>query len=88
MERQMRRYSILLATLLVSACIYGAATPARAEAHPFCLAGGPANTVECDYATLAQCQATAAGGLGYCVTNPGYSLNSYASYAGDGKRMR
>jgi hypothetical protein len=84
----MRRYSILLAGLLASARIYGAATPARDEAHPFCLAGGSANAVGCDYATLAQCQATAAGGLGYCVTNPGYTLNAYASYAGRGKRMR
>jgi hypothetical protein len=82
----MRRVPILLATLLTSVFIYGATGPARAEAAPVCLAGGSANTLECDYTTLAQCEATAAGGLGYCVTSPGYALSAYASYAKGGKR--
>jgi hypothetical protein len=82
----MRRVPILLATLLTSLCIYGATAPARAEGYPVCLAGGSANTVECDYATLAQCEATAAGGLGYCIASPGYALNANASYGRSGKR--
>jgi hypothetical protein len=34
-----------------------------------------------------QCRATASGGLGYCVMNPAYSSNAYASYRGAGKRF-
>jgi hypothetical protein len=83
----MRRVPLILASLLVSVCIYGATAPARAEAYPVCLAGGSANTIECGYATLAQCEASAAGGLGYCVASPGYALNAYASYGRGGKRM-
>jgi len=83
----MRRFLAVLAPLLASACIDGMATPARAETYPVCLAGGSANTLECEYATLAQCKATASGGLGYCITNPGYALSAYASYRNAGKRM-
>jgi hypothetical protein len=86
-RNEMQRSLIALATLLAAASIYGAATPARAETYPVCLAGGSANTVECDYANLAQCQATASGGLGYCITNPAYTLGAYASYRSAGKRM-
>jgi hypothetical protein len=87
MENQMRRFLTILAPLLTSACIYGAATPAHAEAHSFCLTGGSENALQCDYATLAQCQATASGGLGYCVTIPGHTASAYASYRSGGKRM-
>jgi len=83
----MQRSLIALATLLAAASIYGAATTAHAETYPVCLAGGSADTVECDYANLAQCQATASGGLGYCITNPAYTLGAYASYRSAGKRM-
>jgi hypothetical protein len=84
----MRRFLVVLAPLLASACIYGMATPARAETYPVCLAGGSANALECDYVNLAQCRSTASGGLGYCITNPGYStLSPYASYRSAGKRM-
>ena len=83
----MRRFLVVLAPLLAAACIYGMATPAHAETYPVCLAGGSANTIECDYTTLAQCQATASGGLGYCITNPGYASSAYASYRSAGKRM-
>ncbi len=82
----MRRVPILLATLLASLCISGATAPAHAESYPVCLACGSANTLECDYATLAQCEASAAGGLGYCVTSSRYALNAYASAGRSGKR--
>jgi Protein of unknown function (DUF3551) len=87
MEKKMRRFLVVLAPLLTSACIYGMATPARAETYPVCLASGSDNTIECDYANLAQCQAAASGGVGYCVTNP-YTLSASASYRSAGKRMR
>jgi len=83
----MRRVPILLATLLASLSIYGATAPARAESYPVCLAGGSANTLECDYATLAQCEASAAGGLGYCIASPGYALDANARYGRRGKPM-
>ena len=82
----MPRFLAILAPFLALTCIYGAAAPARAEAYPVCLAGGSANTLECDYATLAQCEATATGGLGYCVTSPGYAVNAYARYRGADRR--
>jgi hypothetical protein len=85
---EMRRFLIVLAALLTSACIFSVATPASAATYPVCLAGGSTDAVLCDYANLAQCQATASGGLGYCVTNPEYSSNAYASYRGAGKRIR
>ena len=81
----MRRFPAIAATLFALVCISGVAMPARAEAGPVCLAGGSANALQCDYATLAQCQATAAGGLGYCVTNP-HAVTAYASYGRRGQQ--
>lgn len=75
----MRRFLTILAPVLTLACIYGA-LPASAEEYPVCLAGGSANTLECEYASLAQCQASASGGLGYCVTRPINAESAYASY--------
>ena len=63
------------------------ATPAGAATYPFCLAGGQNNAIQCDYANLEQCQATASGGLGYCVTNPGYPSDAYASHRGARERI-
>jgi len=83
----MRRVPVLLATLLASLSIYGSTAPARAESYPVCLAGGSANTLECDYATLAQCEASAAGGLGYCIASPGYARDANARYGRGGKPM-
>jgi hypothetical protein len=84
----MRRFPIALAALLTSACISNMATPAGAATYPVCVAGGTTDAVLCDYANLAQCQATASGGLSYCVTNPEYTSNACASYRGAGKRIR
>jgi hypothetical protein len=83
----MRRILNVLAPLLASACIFSGTTQASAETYPVCLAGGTTDALLCDYASLAQCEATASGGLGYCVTNPGYTSNAYASYRGAGKRI-
>lgn len=82
----MRRSLIALAALLAVACTNSVATPAHAETYPVCLADGAANALECDYASFAQCRATASGGLGYCVTNPASTLDAYASYRSTGKR--
>lgn len=84
----MRRFFIVLAPLLTSACIFCVATPAGAATYPVCLAGGTADAILCDYANLAQCQATASGAGGYCVTNPEYASSANASYRGAGKRIR
>ena len=85
---EMRRFHIALAALLASMWIFSVATPAGAATYPVCLAGGNADAVLCDYANLAQCRATASGAGGYCVTNPEYTFNAYASYRGAGKRIR
>jgi hypothetical protein len=82
----MRRYLIILAPLLASACMFSATTPARAEGYPVCLTGGGNDMVQCDFANLAQCQATASGGLGSCSVSPGYASSAYASYRGTGRR--
>jgi hypothetical protein len=84
---EMRRFPITLAALLVSACIFSLATPAGASTYPVCLTGGTSDATLCDYANLAQCQATASGGLGSCVTNPEYVSKAYASYRGAAKRI-
>jgi hypothetical protein len=81
----MQRYLYVLAPLLASACMFSTATPARAEGYPVCLTGGGNDTVQCDFASLAQCQATASGGLGSCSANPGYASTAYASYRGGRK---
>ena len=83
----MRRFLIVLAPLLASACILGAATPAAAETYPICLAGGTADALLCDYASLEQCRATASGAGGYCVKNTAYNSNPYASYRGADRRI-
>lgn len=78
----MRRLRNVLAARLVSLIIFGVTTPAVAQTYPVCLAGGPDNTRRCDFANLEQCQATASGGLGYCVTNPAYNPDAHANYRG------
>jgi hypothetical protein len=70
-----------------SACILGEPTQAAVQTYPVCLAGGSNDAVQCDYVNVEQCPATASGGLGYCVMNPAYSSNAYASYRGAGKRF-
>ncbi len=73
------RPAVLVAVLaLGSLCI--AAAPARAESYPACLTGGENNALQCEYANLEQCRATASGGLGYCVVNPATASGSYARY--------
>jgi hypothetical protein len=84
---EMRRFFIALAALLTSTGIFSVATPASADSYPVCLACGSTDALRCDYATLEQCRATASGGLGYCVMNPAYTSNAYASYRGAGKRI-
>ena len=87
MEKTNTTILIALAPLLTLGYIFSVATPAGAETYPVCLTGGTTDATLCDYANLAQCQATASGGLGYCVTNPAYTSNAYASYRGAGKRI-
>lgn len=52
--------------------IFSSAIPARADAGAaFCLTlQGRTDGRQCDYYTLAQCQAAASGGGGSCVANP------------------
>jgi hypothetical protein len=83
----MRRFPIILAALLTSVCVLSVATPAGASTYPVCLAGGPSDTTLCEYANLAQCQATASGAGGSCVTNPEYISTAHASYRGAAKRI-
>jgi hypothetical protein len=58
-----------LAASFVTASLLVFATPSTAQSA-ICLAGGNENSLRCDFATLEQCQASASGGLGYCVANP------------------
>jgi hypothetical protein len=77
--RQIRPVLLVAALALGSLCI--AAVPARADSYPVCLAGGEDNAMQCEFANLEQCRATASGGLGYCVMNPA-TASSYARYNG------
>jgi hypothetical protein len=75
----MQRFGIAVSgSILVSASIFGALAPARAQTYPVCLAGGDTDTPRCDYATLEQCKA-AASGIGYCITIAGSSSGSSAA---------
>jgi hypothetical protein len=82
----MRRILLALAVLLISASIFGVATPASAVTYPFCVAGGVTDTPRCDYENMAQCQASASG-TGYCVMNPAYTANA-PTESGARKRRR
>ena len=68
----MRRVLVIGAAILASASSFVFAMPASAITYPFCLAGGESDALQCEYATLGQCQAAASGGLGDCITNPAY----------------
>ncbi len=44
---------------------------AQARDYPFCAHGGKTSEgMSCDFATLAQCQATTSGSGGGCIANP------------------
>ncbi len=83
--KKMRPVALMVFLALASACI--AAAPAKAKAYPVCLTGGEDNAMQCEFATLGQCRATASGGLGYCVVNPAYASGSYARYKGAAERL-
>jgi hypothetical protein len=58
-----------IATIL-AASIWATA-PAQGRDYPFCAYGGKTSEgMRCDYTTLAQCQASTAGGGGSCIANP------------------
>ena len=94
----MRRSVIALGALITAASIFYAAAPARAEVdYPVCRSGGGeggVSTLRCDFATLAQCQATASGIGGSCGMNPYYAanantnVNANASYRGRTRHLR
>lgn len=55
---------------------------------PYCLKGcefGNGGLGDCSFSTLAQCQATASGRVGTCMTNPYF--NARAEMAADQGRM-
>ena len=83
--KKMRPVALVEFLALASACI--AAAPVKAESYPVCLTGGEDNAMQCEFATLGQCRATASGGLGYCVANPAYASGSYARYDGAGAHL-
>jgi hypothetical protein len=76
----------LLALAILPTLAIGIATPASAVTYPFCVAGGVTDTPRCDYANMAQCQASASG-TGYCVMNPAYTPSASAN-SGARKRVR
>ncbi|MGJ4889350.1 DUF3551 domain-containing protein [Bradyrhizobium sp. HKCCYLS3077] len=46
------------------------ATAASAASNKWCVDYGSANSLECEYQTLAQCRASASGAGGECTANP------------------
>jgi len=66
---------LLQALLIAAVGCSGLVTivPARAETiFRYCMVGTPNMGKYCTYNTLQQCQATAAGGIGFCQENPAY----------------
>ena len=60
---------VALIAFLALASVFISAKPASAQSYSVCLAGDD-NGTRCDFTSVAQCQATASGGLGYCEMNP------------------
>jgi hypothetical protein len=68
---------LMIAAIVASVGVLDAASQARAEIdYPYCLVTGGYEG-RCDYSTLEQCKASAAGG--YCVTNFRYKPTSVPS---------
>lgn len=70
----MKKFALLGSAFVLTAglTIFSSAIPARADANAaFCLISyGRTDGRECNYYTLAQCQAAASGGGGLCAANP------------------
>lgn len=75
------RHVLVLAFLTVG--MLAATREARADVeYPYCLVASRFTLGTCYYATLAQCQAAAAGNIGSCERNPRYMA------AGQSRRPR
>lgn len=62
--------AVSIATIIAALGLWVTAS-ASARDYPFCAYGGKTSEgVRCDYSTLAQCQASTAGGGGSCIGNP------------------
>lgn len=82
----MRRLLIVMAAIAALAIVLDAASSqARAEIdYPYCLVHGGGVEGRCDYTTLEQCKASAAGG--YCIENFRYAAHPTAGPSGARKR--
>ena len=83
----MRRLLIVMAAIAALAVVLdGASSQARAEIdYPYCLTNSGIEG-RCDYTTLEQCKASAAGG--YCVENFRYHASPTARSSSAQKRRR
>ena len=82
----MRRPVFLMAAIAALAIVLDAASSqARAEIdYPYCLVNGGGVEGRCDYTTIEQCKASAAGG--YCISNFRYAGNLAAMASSARKR--
>jgi Protein of unknown function (DUF3551) len=62
-------FAIPALAILASASFLAGSTPARAADDPVCLEGSGGEGSQCDFETLAQCQATLSGMDGTCEAN-------------------
>jgi len=81
----MRRTPIALIALVSLVSVSNLAPSAMAASYPVCLTGGSNNALRCNYANFTECQASASGGLGYCIANPASAFDAHASYRRSGK---
>jgi Protein of unknown function (DUF3551) len=81
----MVRTHIALIVLVSVVSVLNQATSAMAASYPVCLTGGSNNALRCNYTNFTECQASASGGLGYCVANPALVFNAHTSYRRSGK---
>jgi|AmaraimetFIIA100_FD_contig_41_11075979_length_738_multi_5_in_0_out_0_1 hypothetical protein len=70
-------FSSTLAMLVLGACAFLSTAPAAAAGGNYCLSSDA--NMDCSFTSLAQCQATASGGLGECnmVVAPPLSRGRY-----------
>ena len=75
------RISIVAAIALGAVTLSSSAALAFGPGQPWCLIETGDDYRQCDYPTLASCQATASGNVGYCTPNPAFFSSTQQAYS-------
>jgi hypothetical protein len=75
------RRSIVAAVALGAITLSSGAALAFDPGQPWCMVETGDDARLCDYPTLASCQATASGNVGYCTPNPAFFSSTEQAYS-------